>query len=123
MPHDSEGADPGRGSQLPLPHTGPERRQALAHAPSGQAISLDLRTQEGGDNGDEIDLLSYWRILVKRRWTVLGALGIVLAATLVGTLLMTPIYRASTSVQIIGKSRSMLPPSVSASARTTIAPV
>ena len=31
-----------------------------------------MRTQEGADS-DEIDLLSYWRILVKRRWTVLGA--------------------------------------------------
>ena len=100
MSHDTEGGDSGRGSQLPLPHTGGDRRQALVHPSAGQAISLDLRAQESADKGDEIDLLSYWRILVKRRWTVLGALAIVLAATLVGTLLMTPIYRASTSVQI-----------------------
>ncbi|HEU0152046.1 MAG TPA: polysaccharide biosynthesis tyrosine autokinase [Arenimonas sp.] len=91
--------EPGRpgGPQLPAPQD-EARRQALATA-RNQALSLDLRTQDNADS-DEIDLLSYWRILVKRRWTVLGALGIVLVATLVGTLLMTPIYRATTSLQI-----------------------
>ena len=92
--------EPGRSgdSKLPAPQD-EERRQALAAARS-QALSLDLRAQDNAAESDEIDLLSYWRILVKRRWTVLGALGIVLVATLVGTLLMTPIYRATTSLQI-----------------------
>lgn len=97
MPNEIEPGQPG-GNQLPA-RQDEERRLALA-ASRSQALSLDLRTQEGGGDGDEIDLLSYWRILVKRRWTVLGALGIVLVATLVGTLLMTPIYRATTLLQI-----------------------
>lgn len=97
MPNQME---PGQPNDQQLPATQDEqRRQALATAHS-QALSLDLRTQDNAADGDEIDLLSYWRILVKRRWTVLGALGIVLVATLVGTLLMTPIYRATTSLQI-----------------------
>ncbi|MBW8367935.1 MAG: polysaccharide biosynthesis tyrosine autokinase [Arenimonas sp.] len=92
--------EPGQPDDRQLPATQDEqRRKALATAHS-QALSLDLRTQDNASDGDEIDLLSYWRILVKRRWTVLGALGIVLAASLVGTLLMTPIYRATTSLQI-----------------------
>jgi capsular exopolysaccharide synthesis family protein len=93
-----ENLEPGSGSNLPAPQSS-ERTQALAAARS-QAMSLDLRSPEAGEKSDEIDLLSYWRILVKRRWTVLGALAIVLAFTLVGTLLMTPIYRATTSLQI-----------------------
>ncbi|MBW8312064.1 MAG: polysaccharide biosynthesis tyrosine autokinase [Rhizobium sp.] len=88
----------GEGGQLPATQSANERQQALAVARQ-QALSLDVRTQDGADS-DEIDLLSYWRILVKRRWTVLGAAGIVLVTALVGTLLMTPIYRASTSLQI-----------------------
>lgn len=97
MPDNHEaGGTPG--DNLPAPQSS-ERSQALATA-RGQALSLDLRTQDAPEKSDEIDLLSYWRILVKRRWTVLGALGIVLASTLVGTLLMTPIYRATTSLQI-----------------------
>lgn len=94
----SENKDPGEGAQLPAPQTPGERQQALVAARQ-QALSLELRGQEAADPG-EIDLLSYWRILVKRRWTVLGAAGIVLVTALVGTLLMTPIYRATTSLQI-----------------------
>ena len=96
----SNDMQPGQDGGNQLPATQDEqRRQALATA-RNQALSVDLRTADQAGDGDEIDLLSYWRILVKRRWTVLGALGIVLVATLVGTLLMTPIYRATTSLQI-----------------------
>lgn len=95
----SENNTPGEGGpQLPAPQSPNERQQALAVSRQ-QALSLDVRTQDNAES-DEIDLLSYWRILVKRRWTVLGALGIVLVSVLVGTLLMTPIYRATTSLQI-----------------------
>lgn len=97
----SENKDPGaagEGGQLPATQATAERQQALVAARQ-QALSLDVRGQDAADS-DEIDLLAYWRILVKRRWTVLGAAGIVLVTALVGTLLMTPIYRASTSLQI-----------------------
>jgi len=65
-----------------------------------QALSLDLRGGDQAADSDEINLLDYWRIIVKRRWTVLATLGIVVVTALVGTLLMTPIYRATTTVQI-----------------------
>ena len=94
----SDNKDSGESAQFPAPQTPDERHQAMAIARQ-QALSLDVRHQEPEDK-DEIDLLSYWRILVKRRWTVLGALGIVVVSVLVGTLLMTPIYRATTSLQI-----------------------
>jgi polysaccharide biosynthesis transport protein len=85
-------------TQLPAPHD--PRSNVAAFNPRTQPLSLDVRTQEAAADSDEIDLLSYWRILVKRRWTVLGALGIVFVTALVGTLLMTPIYRATATVQI-----------------------
>ncbi|GAB2496115.1 GumC family protein [Arenimonas alkanexedens] len=87
----------GQGAGLPMPSDAAAKTMAVARS---QALSLELRAQENSDNGDEINLLDYWRIILKRRWTVLGVLGIVLMTTLVGTLLMTPIYRASTTVQI-----------------------
>jgi capsular exopolysaccharide synthesis family protein len=97
MPNENETGEHG-GNQLPA-RQAQESRQSMAAARI-QAMSLDLRANDDAVDHDEIDLLSYWRILVKRRGTVLGALGIVLVATLIGTLLMTPIYRASTSLQI-----------------------
>ncbi len=91
-----EGAPQGN---LPAPQS-TERTQALAAAARNQALSLELRAPEAGASPDEIDLLSYWRILVKRRWTILGAAAIAFASALVATLLTTPVYRASVSMQI-----------------------
>lgn len=88
----------GQNAGLPTP-AGPGGQQALALSRQ-QALSLDLRAGEPAADSDEINLLDYWRIIVKRRWTVLATLGIVVVTALVGTLLMTPIYRASTTVQI-----------------------
>lgn len=64
---------------------------------------LDPRTiaaDDRGANRDEIDLLMYWRILVKRRrFVAFGlAIGVIVAVAL--TLLMTPIYRATATIQI-----------------------
>lgn len=66
---------------------------------SQQALSLDLRNP-AAEREDEVNLMDYWRILVKRRWTVLGALAMVLVIALVKTLLTTPIYRAVALLQI-----------------------
>ncbi len=52
------------------------------------------------DDDDTIDLRQYWEIIRKRKWTVLAFFAIVVIAVAVGTLLMTPIYRASLTVQI-----------------------
>ena len=42
----------------------------------------------------KLHFLDYWRIILKRRWTVLSTLGIVFVTALVGTLLMTPLIGA-----------------------------
>jgi len=48
----------------------------------------------------DIDLMAYWRVLVKRRWLVLGTLLAVLAITLLMTFLATPLYRATAVMEI-----------------------
>jgi succinoglycan biosynthesis transport protein ExoP len=88
---------------LNLPAPSEERRvSALTVArPGPQALSTDLRIDtDSGDQGGEIDLLEYWRILVKRRWTVLATIAMVIVIALVGSLMTTPIYRAVATVQI-----------------------
>ncbi|KLJ00724.1 polysaccharide biosynthesis tyrosine autokinase [Luteimonas sp. FCS-9] len=68
--------------------------------PAGaRGLSVELLEGKRG-TGNEIDLLTYWRILVKRRWLVLGVLGAVVAVTLLATLLMPPVYRATATLQI-----------------------
>jgi len=50
--------------------------------------------------GDAFNLLHYWHLVVKYRWLLAAALTIGLAIGLVVTLLTTPVYRATATVQI-----------------------
>ncbi|MFZ7095377.1 GumC family protein [Luteimonas dalianensis] len=93
---------------LPAPPDDDNKDDRLpARAPQGnlparagsQAVSLDLFEDKRADE-DEIDLLAYWRILVKRRWLVLGVLGGVVALSLLVTLMMPPVYRSTATLQI-----------------------
>ena len=60
-----------------------------------------MRMPESGPQGDdEIDLKAYWRALLAHRWVVLGATGLGVLVALILTLLATPIFRASTTLQI-----------------------
>ena len=49
---------------------------------------------------DEINLLEYWQILRDRQWVVAGIAATVFVVALVLTLLATPIFRASSTLQI-----------------------
>ena len=65
--------------------------------------ALPRPTEGPGGNGpddDEISLLEYGQVIYRRRWLVLGFAGIVVFIALVATLLMTPLYRATTTLQI-----------------------
>src|SRR6266853_5215529 len=52
------------------------------------------------ETGDEIDLRHHWRIINRRKWSIIGlALAVGLLTTLV-VFAMTPIYRASATLLI-----------------------
>src|ERR1035437_7485773 len=57
---------------------------------------------------EESPLLHYWRILKKRRWTVLATLGIILALTVIYTLKTTPLYQATSTVAIFPETPNVL---------------
>lgn len=88
-------ANQGPDRRLPVPSAA--RTTALAR-PMQAPLSLDLGDGHGGD--DEINLLEYWRIILKRRWVVLAVVAAVVTATIALTLLTTPIYRATAVIQI-----------------------
>lgn len=81
---------------LPVPH----ERHPVPHHEAGARNALAIASKDGGDDADVIDLRHYWHILLRRKWTVLSALGIVFFAVLVGSLLKVPIYRATATIQI-----------------------
>lgn len=52
------------------------------------------------EEDDSIDLRKYWAVIMRRKWTVLTFFAIVVVAGMTATYLTTPIYRASTTLQI-----------------------
>lgn len=86
-----------------------DKRSLPARAEAGRAGGVDLHrgstalvleAQEERRDDDEIDLLAYWRILVKRRRLIASVLAGVVAVALLATLTATPIYRATTLLQL-----------------------
>jgi succinoglycan biosynthesis transport protein ExoP len=49
---------------------------------------------------DEIDLRAYWRVIVRRRWVILGVFAAAVLLTLLFTLRQTKIYAATTTLII-----------------------
>jgi len=91
--------------ELPKP-ADPDPRppgQALTERPAGApvpALSLPSRIVEDEPEGDELNLRELWQVILKRRWTILLFALIVVTAVVTTTYLMTPIYRASLTLQI-----------------------
>ncbi|WP_132999531.1 GumC family protein [Luteimonas arsenica] len=97
------GPEDGNPDKLPV-----QRPGQLAVGGGQRALALEMFDDKRGGDEDEIDLLAYWRILVKRKWLVLGVLGTVVALALITTLMMPPVYRATAVLQIDRESVQIL---------------
>ena len=69
------------------------------------ALRIGRRNQEAlatleMEQSDAPNLLSYWTILRKRRWTVLAILAVVFTVVLIATLKETPLYEAKALIEI-----------------------
>ncbi|QFU74626.1 polysaccharide biosynthesis tyrosine autokinase [Halioglobus maricola] len=71
------------------------------------ALSTISEAQPEADD-DFIDLRELWNMLLRRRWTIIITAGVILVATMIVTAMMTPIYRATTVVQIERDSGKVL---------------
>ena len=89
------GGGEGDGASIPVPRDGVGGTLALRQG--GHALDL---FEEQKQDDEDVDLLAYWQILMKRRWLVLGLLACALAMALLVTLLTPPVYRATATVQI-----------------------
>ncbi|MEO8671128.1 MAG: polysaccharide biosynthesis tyrosine autokinase [Tahibacter sp.] len=72
--------------------------QALA-AITAQPLTVSQRPPENDDES-EINLLTYWQILVKRKWVVISVLTTIVVVVLVKTLLTPSIFRSTATLQI-----------------------
>jgi polysaccharide biosynthesis transport protein len=60
------------------------------------------------DMQESTSLLSYWRVLRKRRWTILTVLAVLFTLVLVGTLRETPIYQSGALLEIEKENPNIL---------------
>lgn len=81
-------------------HRGAGVSSTLAATSHPQALSSDIFDADRREDRDEIDLLAYWRVLVKRRLMVLAILATAVFGALLLTLVTTPVYRATAVLQI-----------------------
>jgi len=89
---------PDEGRTAALPVQADTRNTALAVRSAGE---LTLGQTPASDSAEfDIDIIGLWHILLKRRWTIAGTVALVFIIGLIASLLITPIYRATSSVQI-----------------------
>lgn len=81
-----------------LPSIPPHHNQRGIAQP--QVSHPRLLEAESGHDEDEIDLLAYWQLLLRRRWLILGILLAVVSLALLRTLMTPPVYRATATLQI-----------------------
>lgn len=85
----------------PTPHSAAPQSSAIAlRGETALSTHLAPAQQAAVFEDDTIDLRHYWEIIVKRKWTVISFFLIIVVAVGMGTLLMTPIYRASLTLQV-----------------------
>lgn len=63
-------------------------------------VNLEAAPPSPDKDDDTINLLAYWQVLRDRRWVIAGVTAAVLLLALAATLLATPIFRASSTLQI-----------------------
>jgi succinoglycan biosynthesis transport protein ExoP len=82
-------------STTPLPY----RNAVPAERPASDIKSFEPPYTESGSD-EALNLRNYWRVFVKRKWTILIPFIIIVVIMAISTLLMTPIYRATVILQI-----------------------
>lgn len=79
-------------------------RKLVSPAASGAEAREVPMTAFGVRNSAMPILMQYLRIAIRRKWVLAGAVGIAVVLGLIATLLMTPLYTASTTIEISRES-------------------
>lgn len=77
----------------------PYQNAVSAERPASDPKRLEAAYTESGSD-EVLNLREYWRVFVKRKWTILTPFIITVAITATSTFLMTPIFRATVVLQI-----------------------
>ncbi|HEX4199636.1 MAG TPA: polysaccharide biosynthesis tyrosine autokinase [Caulobacteraceae bacterium] len=87
-----------RGPALAAQRFGGGRRAPERPSDPWQPVVVPAR--DGGEPESEFSLLHYWQVLSRWRWLIAGSVAVALILGVVATLLMTPLYRATATLEI-----------------------
>jgi succinoglycan biosynthesis transport protein ExoP len=93
-----DGRDRGGADHVPIPRERSQpvpQRESLPETYGTPAAYSEALVEEG-----RVDLRKYLWLLFKHRWLIAGSAGVFLVLGLIATLLTTPVYRASATIQI-----------------------
>jgi succinoglycan biosynthesis transport protein ExoP len=76
--------------------------------PASPSMPPALETYYKSEYEENPHLRDYWRIIIKRKWWFLGVLLGMVIATLLVCLLMSPVYKVTTTIQIIQDNPSAI---------------
>lgn len=62
---------------------------------------------EAVETEEALDLFAYWRVIRKRRWTILAIFSVLFALVLIWTLKQKPVYRATALLEIERESQNI----------------
>lgn len=79
--------------------TGGQPVWPLAPQPFGQ-VAVPQWTPPNQSVIPEINLATLWRILYEWRWLILGCVGVAVAVSIIVSLLMTPLYQATATLEL-----------------------
>lgn len=75
----------------------------------GSRAVRDIREEQYVyEDDDEIDLLEYWHIIYRHKWSILGLTAAVCVFTYVVVFAMTPIYRSTATLLIESKEANVV---------------
>jgi len=95
--------------------------EPLPAVPTATSTALQLRRETGLStllypseepatvDEDAIHFRDVWRLIVKRKWSIVAFFVIVVVATAIGTLIQTPIYRAEILLKIEPDASKVIP--------------
>src|SRR3569832_1521636 len=89
--------------QPPIPFRGPQRRELSPYGAYGM-VPADGELEESAG----INLLHYLHVLLKWKWVIAGAAALGVLVGLIGTLLTTPMYQSSATIQIDRETMKVL---------------
>jgi capsular exopolysaccharide synthesis family protein len=91
-------------TEIPSPEKSLSLKRLETNLPA-ESAGLDVRRfdsqrREEPDSDDSINLIDYWHMLLRRKWTIIGFFVITLAVTVTSLYLSPRIYRATALIKI-----------------------